>query len=57
MANQLETVTTQQVHDVVFVSGEKIVQTDNLIALVEQMIAEMAPDKSSSTGDEYALAH
>ena len=45
MADQLETRVPHQVQDVLLATREEIVETDNIVAPLEQPLTQMAPQK------------
>ncbi len=44
----------QQMGDVVLAAGEQVVETDDLMAVAQQPVAEMAAEKTGTAGDEDA---
>jgi hypothetical protein len=45
----------QQMLEVVLAAGEKVVYAKNVMALLDQPVAEMAAEKTGASGDEIAL--
>jgi hypothetical protein len=43
--------------DVVLRAGEIVVDAQNVMAALQQLLAQMRPEKSGATGYQYALTH
>ena len=56
MSHQLEVGVVQQVHDVVFGAGEKVIQADDIVAIVQQALAQMLAEETGTSGDQCAGA-
>ena len=54
VADQFEIGIAHEVGDVALPAGEKIVEADDFISLVEKSLAEMGPKKAGSAGDQNA---
>lgn len=54
MPHQLEVWVVQQVQDVVFDTSKEIVQTDDIVAIIQQALAKVGAKKACTTGDEGA---
>jgi DNA-binding transcriptional regulator GbsR (MarR family) len=52
MADQFEVRVSKQVSDVALPSGEKIIQANHLVALVQKTLAKMGAEKARSAGDQ-----
>jgi hypothetical protein len=52
--HQLEKWVLQQMYDVLAPPGEKIVETDDLVTIADQSIAEMAAQKTCSSSNQDA---
>ena len=55
MADNLKIGIIQKMQDVVFASGEKVVNTDDFMSHVEQSFANMGTEEAGAAGDEYAF--
>lgn len=56
MAHQFEMGVVHQMDNVVFGAGEKIVQTDDIMAVGQQAFAQMGADKPGPARDQYLFA-
>ena len=54
MAHQLEVRGVQQVQDTVFGAGEEIVEADDIVAVVQQALAQMRAEEAGAACDEGA---
>jgi len=52
VANQLEIGVSNKVGNVVFLTGEKIVHADHIVAIGDKTVAEMTPKKTGSSCDK-----
>jgi hypothetical protein len=52
VADALKVLVSQKVADIVFVSGKKVVETQDLMSLEKQPFAEMRTDKTGAPGDK-----
>ena len=57
VAHDLEIGIVQEMGDVVFRAGEIIVDAENVVAALQQLLAQMRTQKSGATGYQYALTH
>ena len=57
MPHEFEIRVFQQWNDIVFVAGEKVVETKYFMPLVEQTFAKVRADKSRTTGNQNAFSH
>ncbi len=55
MAQQLESRVVQQLLDVALVAGEEIIHTEDFVALADELIAEVAAQKSGAARDQAAF--
>ena len=55
MPDELKIRFAQQMHDVGLLAGEKIVDADDIVPLLNQSIAQMRPDKTSPASHDNAL--
>jgi hypothetical protein len=55
MLNDLEPPACQQAADICSPARLKIVDADNLVTLADQALAEMGPEKSRASGNNYVL--
>jgi hypothetical protein len=55
VAQKLEARVVQQVVDVLFAPGEEVVRAEHLVAVGEEPVAEVAPEKAGTPGDENAF--
>ena len=55
MPHELEPGVVEQVGDVVLGAGEEVVDTQHVMALREQAVAQVAAQKAGAAGDEDAL--
>ena len=53
MANTLETWILRQRDKVLFTVGEKIVDTNDMVALIDQAVTEVGAEKPGPTRDKY----
>jgi len=53
---QLEIGVVEQVGDVVFGAGEEVVDTDDVVAVGEEALAEVAAEEAGAAGDEDAFS-
>ena len=56
MTQQLEARMTDEVLDVALRAGEEIVEADDLVASLDQPLAQVRADKAGASGDEDRLA-
>ncbi len=56
MAQQFEMGVVHQVENVIFGAGEKIVHTDDTMAVGQQAFAQMGADEPGSAGNQYLFA-
>ena len=56
MAHQLEVRMVEQMSDVVFGAGEEVVQTDDVVTVVQQSFTEMRAQETGAAGDKDAGA-
>ena len=55
VSDQFEVRVRKQVDDIFLLAGEEIVQTDHIVAPLNEPIAQVRAEKSSSAGNQYAL--
>jgi len=55
VANQFKLMIVEQVNDVLASAGEKIVERDDFVAVIEQSFAQMRADKTRAAG--YKNSH
>ena len=56
MAHQLEVRILEQMQNVVLGAGEEVVQTEHVVAVGKQALAQMRAEKAGATGDEDAFS-
>ena len=56
MTHQLEVWVVQQVQDVVLDARKKVVQADDIVAVVQQTLTEMRAEETGPASDEGASA-
>ena len=57
VTDQFKIGSVQQTGDVRFLAGEKIVQTNNVVTVVDQPFAKVRTQKTGAAGDQNALNH
>lgn len=57
VTNQLEIGSFEQMDDVRFLAREKIVETDHIMAVVDQSFAEMRAEKTGTASNENPMNH
>ncbi len=57
VAEQLEIGATEQMGDVGFLTGEEIVQTNDIVSIVDESFAKMRAEKTSAAGDKNSVNH
>ena len=55
MANQLKIGFFEQVRDVCFLTGEEIIQADDIVSRFDQPFTEVRAEKASTPGDQDSL--
>ena len=56
MTYQLEMMVVEQVRDVVLGAGEEVVDTEHIVSLAEQLLAQVRAEKTGAAGDQHAFA-
>jgi hypothetical protein len=51
---ETETLVPEQVSDVVNTAGEQVVQADDLVARLQEMVAEMTAEKSGPARNDHS---
>lgn len=55
MPNQLKVGVVQQVSDIRFLACEEVVETDDIVALVNEAFAEVGPEEAGTPGNKDSL--
>src|SRR5436190_13276465 len=55
VTNQFEILTVKKVRNILLAAGEKVVEADDLVALVQEPFAKMRADKARTACDQYSV--
>jgi hypothetical protein len=55
MPDKLEILIVEQMRDIRFSAGEKVIEADDLVACVQKPFAKMRADKARTACDQYSV--